>query len=152
MSRPASKAPKKEAVVAFKVEKELADILDKLPNKSDFIRKAIVAQLSMACPLCHGSGVLPKALHDYYAPLVDKLRPRPQPCASCGDTVPTTPDPGDLRPEDRERLEQFFHGGPIYCGACYQKAPPCDDCGWHIAPGQADEHHHGHQDEDSCRP
>lgn len=35
--------PPKTAVVAFKVEKELAELLDKLPNKSAFIRKAIAA-------------------------------------------------------------------------------------------------------------
>jgi len=41
----------KTAVVAFKVEAELADFLNKLPNKSAFIRKAIAAQMSMACPV-----------------------------------------------------------------------------------------------------
>jgi hypothetical protein len=51
----AQKTPK-TAVVAFKVEEELADFLNQLPNKSAFIRKAIAAQMSMACPLCHGTG------------------------------------------------------------------------------------------------
>jgi len=46
----------KREVVAFKVEEELAAILNKLPNKSAFIRKAIVSQLSMACPLCKARG------------------------------------------------------------------------------------------------
>ena len=52
-----SRKSPKTAVVAFKVEKELADLLDKLPNKSAFIRKAIAAQLGMACPAVqrHGS-------------------------------------------------------------------------------------------------
>ena len=35
--------PTKEKVVAFKVEPALAELLDKLPNKSAFIRKAIAA-------------------------------------------------------------------------------------------------------------
>ena len=35
-----------------KVESELAELLDKLPNKSAFIRNAIAAQLGVACPLC----------------------------------------------------------------------------------------------------
>ena len=38
----------KTAVVAFKVETELAELLNKLPNKSAFIRKAIAAQMKMA--------------------------------------------------------------------------------------------------------
>ena len=49
-------------------------------------------------------------------------------------------DPGALAREDRERLEQFFHGGPLYCDGCYDKAPACDDCGWHIAEDRAEEH------------
>jgi hypothetical protein len=56
-------------------------------------------------------------------------------------------DPGELSPEDRARLEQFFHGGPLYCDDCYEKAPPCDDCGWHIADAQARKHHHAASEE-----
>ena len=46
-----AKKNSKTSVVAFKVETELAEILNQLPNKSAFIRKAIVNQLDMACPL-----------------------------------------------------------------------------------------------------
>jgi hypothetical protein len=131
------KAPK-TAVVAFKVEAELAEFLNKLPNKSAFIRKAIAAQLSLACPLCNGTGVVPRGVHDHFAPLISQLSSRN--CDACGDELPLPRDPGDLAPEDRARLEQFFHGGPFYCDGCYDKAPTCDDCGWHIAPDQAAEH------------
>jgi hypothetical protein len=130
----------KREVVAFKVEEELAAILNKLPNKSAFIRKAIVSQLSMACPLCKGSGVLPKGLHDFVQPLLAKVMEL-RPCDGCGGEVSVVTDPGDLAAEDRHRLEQFFHGGPIYCDSCYETAPTCDDCGWHIAPAQAVQHH-----------
>ena len=54
----------KTKIVAFKVEEDLAEFLDKLNNKSDFIRKAILAQFSMACPLCAGSGVVARGIHD----------------------------------------------------------------------------------------
>jgi hypothetical protein len=132
---------RKSEVVAFKVEAELAEILNELPNKSAFIRKAIVAQLNMACPLCHGSGALPKGLRDHYAAMLPKLNSRS--CDSCGDKVAVLDrDPGELSPEDRSRLEQFFHGGPFYCDDCYEKAPACDDCGWHINPAQAKKHRH----------
>jgi hypothetical protein len=50
-------------------------------------------------------------------------------------------DAGDLAVEDRSRLEQFFHGGPLYCDGCYDKAPTCDECGWHIAGEEAVEQH-----------
>jgi hypothetical protein len=131
------KAPK-TAVVAFKVEKELAELLNKLPNKSAFIRKAIAAQLGMACPLCNGKGVVPRGLHDHYAPLLARLNSRH--CDGCGDELPLPRDAGDLSEEDRSRLEQFFGGGPLYCDGCYDKAPTCDDCGWHIAADRVTEH------------
>jgi len=57
----------KSQIVAFKVEEDLAEFLNKLPNKSAFIRKAIAAQLGMACPLCNGKGVVPRGVHDHYA-------------------------------------------------------------------------------------
>ena len=130
----------KTAVVAFKVEKELADILNQLPKKRAFIRKAIVAQLDMACPLCRGLGLLPKGLHDHFEPLLAQLSHRH--CEGCGtdESIPTA-DPGDLAAEARSRLEQFFHGGPFLCQPCYVKAPPCGECGWHITPDQTKKHH-----------
>lgn len=131
------KAPKTE-VVAFKVEPELAEFLNKLPNKSAFIRKAIAAQLKMACPLCHGSGVVSRGVHDHYAELLPKFRSRH--CAGCGEDLPIPDDPGELSHEDRRRLEQFFDGGPLYCDECYDKAPSCDDCGWHIDEEHIEEH------------
>jgi hypothetical protein len=133
-----SRKTPKTAVVAFKVEEELAEFLNKLPNKSAFIRKAIAAQMSMACPLCNGVGVVSRGVHDHYAPLIKKASSRS--CDGCGDKLPVPNDPGALAPEDRSRLEQFFHGGPLYCDDCYEKAPTCDDCGWHIAEDKVEEH------------
>ena len=75
------KSPKTE-VVAFKVEEELAEFLNKLPNKSAFIRKAIAAQLGMACPLCNGQGIVPRGVHDHYARLMVQFNSMH--CAGCG--------------------------------------------------------------------
>jgi hypothetical protein len=132
------KSPK-TAVVAFKVEEQLAEFLNKLPNKSAFIRKAIAAQLGMACPLCNGAGIVPRGVHDHYVPLLRQFNLRQ--CDGCGHEMSLPREPGDLSDEDRTRLEQFFHGGPLYCDGCYEKAPTCDDCGWHIAPERVAEHH-----------
>src|SRR5437764_769394 len=88
----------KTAVVAFKVEEELAEFLNKLPNKSAFIRKAIAAQLGMACPLCNGKGVVPRGVHDHYAPLLRKMNRSH--CEDCGDALALPHDPGDLDQED----------------------------------------------------
>src|SRR6267378_1146480 len=116
-----TRKPQKTEVVAFKVEKELADLLNKLPNKSAFIRKAIEAQLGRACPLCLGKGVVPRGVHDHYAPLLHKFSARN--CDSCGNSLNLPLDPGELADETRVRLEQFFLGGPLYCNGCYEKAP-----------------------------
>jgi hypothetical protein len=128
----------KTKVVAFKVEEELADFLNKLPNKSAFIRKAIAAQMSTACPLCNGAGFVTRGLHDHFAPLLRQHSSRS--CEGCGHELPLPRDPGDLSAEDRARLDQFFGGGPFYCDNCYEKAPTCDDCGWHIARDRVEEH------------
>src|SRR6266571_1208946 len=106
----------KTAVVAFKVEEELADFLNQLPNKSAFIRKAIAAQMSMACPLCHGSGQVTRWVHDHFVPLMNSLSARA--CDSCGTDVTLPEEPGALSSEDQTRLEQFFKGGPLYCDPC----------------------------------
>ena len=139
MPRRSTERPQKKTVVAFKVEEDLADLLNKLPNKSAFIRKAIEAQLGRACPLCHGKGVVPRGVHDHFAPLLKKLSSRH--CDGCGHDVALPDDPGELKDEDRARLEQFFLGGPLYCDGCFEKAPACNDCGWHIDPEKVDEHH-----------
>ena len=131
--------PQKTEVVAFKVEKELADLLNKLPNKSAFIRKAIEAQLGRACPLCNGKGVVPRGVHDHYLPLLKQLSARD--CDGCGSELHLPADSGELGDEARTRLGQFFLGGPLYCGGCYEKAPTCEDCGWHISPDRIAEHH-----------
>ncbi|MFO0842088.1 MAG: hypothetical protein U0797_06750 [Gemmataceae bacterium] len=133
-----SRKPPKTAVVAFKVEQALADLLNKLPNKSAFIRKAIAASLGVACPLCEGKGVVPRGVHDHYSPVLKRFAHRG--CDSCGDEIDLPKEAGDLTPEDRNRLEQFFLGGPLYCDGCYEKAPECGDCGWHISPDRAAEH------------
>ena len=73
----------KTKIVAFKVEEDLAEFLGKLKNKSEFIRKAILAQFSMECPLCTGSGVVPRGLHDHYKPVIQKENKHP--CSTVQD-------------------------------------------------------------------
>ena len=133
----ARKSPKSK-IVAFKVEESLADFLDNLPNKSDFIRKAILAQFGMTCPLCIGSGVVPRGLHDHFKPVIETHNTRP--CDKCKSvvTVPMTSE--GVAATDRKRVEQFLNGGPIYCTKCYPTVPACDDCGWHVPMEKVAEH------------
>lgn len=48
----------KETVISFKADASLLDALRAIPNRSEFIRAAILAALENHCPLCRGTGVL----------------------------------------------------------------------------------------------
>ena len=48
----------KADVLSFKVDVSLLDAMKGIPNRSEFIRNAIVAALDGACPLCRGTGIL----------------------------------------------------------------------------------------------
>jgi uncharacterized protein YbaR (Trm112 family) len=48
----------KSNLITFKVDDALAELLQGLPNRSEFIRAAILGALDSACPLCKGTGIL----------------------------------------------------------------------------------------------
>jgi len=48
----------KERIFTFKTDKEMADRLQQIPNRSEFIRKALIAAFKQCCPLCQGTGTL----------------------------------------------------------------------------------------------
>jgi len=51
------KNPKQE-IVTFKVDQSLLQALHEMPNRSEFIRRAILEALENVCPLCQGTGAL----------------------------------------------------------------------------------------------
>lgn len=52
------KTHKKPAIISFKVDAALAEALQSVPNKSEFIRNAILTALDNGCPLCQSTGIL----------------------------------------------------------------------------------------------
>lgn len=48
----------KENVVTFKADASLLEALRNVPNRSEFIRAAILSALANHCPLCRGTGLL----------------------------------------------------------------------------------------------
>jgi hypothetical protein len=48
----------KDEVITFKAAASLAEAIHRLPNRSEFIRAAVLAALDHACPLCQGTGIL----------------------------------------------------------------------------------------------
>lgn len=49
---------KKQGIITFKVDEELMEVMKDMPNRSAFIRQAVVTALGAICPLCNGSGML----------------------------------------------------------------------------------------------
>ncbi len=52
----------KGVVVSFRVDRHLAEVLDKLPDKSSYIRDVILRSFYETCPLCLGRGMVPEEL------------------------------------------------------------------------------------------
>ena len=48
----------KDEVITFKAGASLAGAIRRLPNRSEFIRAAILSAMEHACPLCQGTGIL----------------------------------------------------------------------------------------------
>lgn len=48
----------KPEIITFKVPESLKDAMKGIPNRSEFIRRAILMALDSVCPLCKGTGIL----------------------------------------------------------------------------------------------
>src|ERR1700761_7590265 len=105
MAKDKKEKTEKSQIVAFKVDEDLANFLDKLPNKSEFIRRAILAQFNMTCPLCTGSGVVPSGLHHHFEHVIEHHSTRP--CEKCKTPVAFPLSAAGLMPADKARVEQF---------------------------------------------
>ncbi|MFH1035662.1 MAG: ribbon-helix-helix domain-containing protein [Pseudomonadota bacterium] len=51
-------AAAKPEVISFKADEALLAAMKGIPNRSEFIRNAILAALDGVCPLCQGTGIL----------------------------------------------------------------------------------------------
>jgi len=57
---------KKQEVVTFKVDLPLYERIKNIPNRSEFIRKAILKSLGTVCPFCGGKGMLDPAQKSHW--------------------------------------------------------------------------------------
>lgn len=76
----------KQTVVSFRVDHHLAEVLNSLPDKSAFIRDAILRRFYTTCPFCQGKGVLPQAIAEWlqsHVPDVASVE-----CTCCHYTYP----------------------------------------------------------------
>lgn len=104
-------------LVSFKVDAELGDVLDNVPNRSDFIRKAILAQFQMICPLCTGKGVVPSGLGEHYGSVFREHREVI--CKSCGTKGQVPADRSAIPAAETQLWAWFFRGEPFLCGKCF---------------------------------
>lgn len=124
------RGPKKPVVLAIKVPEDLAEFLDRLPNKSEFVRQAILAQMQMACPLCDGLGFVARGIGDHYRPVLDRHQTKE--CGHCLASEVIQFELSSVPVDDRPRWEQFFQGGPYFCAACFADTEVCSCCGWRL--------------------
>ena len=48
----------KSEIITFKADASLSDAMKTIPNRSEFIRAAVLSALDNLCPLCSGTGIL----------------------------------------------------------------------------------------------
>ena len=56
----------KDQIITFKADEALVAAMEGIPNRSEFIRAAILAALDGPCPLCHGTGVLSSKQREHW--------------------------------------------------------------------------------------
>ncbi len=49
---------RKSEIITFKADESLREAMRGIPNRSSFIRNAVLAALENSCPLCRGTGLL----------------------------------------------------------------------------------------------
>lgn len=52
------KSTKRQEIITFKADESLLEAMSAIPNRSEFIRNAILQALKGTCPLCCGTGIL----------------------------------------------------------------------------------------------
>ena len=56
----------KPEIVTFKADHTLIEAMRGIPNRSEFIREAILSALDSSCPLCKGTGILTPAQREHW--------------------------------------------------------------------------------------
>ncbi|MBI9102769.1 MAG: CopG family transcriptional regulator [Spirochaetales bacterium] len=77
---------KKESVVSFKADDELAKLLQAMPNRSEFIRRALMQAMDSTCPLCQGSGIMTPSQRQHWDAFTNHHHVGVCP-SGCGETI-----------------------------------------------------------------
>ncbi len=58
---------KKEEIITFKVDRSLLGLLKAVPNRSEFIRSALLSAFDNVCPLCSGTGIMTPSKKEHWS-------------------------------------------------------------------------------------
>lgn len=73
----------KSEIISFKADSELSEAMKGIPNRSEFIRNAILMALDNSCPLCGGTGILTPAQKEHWADFA--IRHSVEQCDKCNE-------------------------------------------------------------------
>ena len=99
-------ASNKTVMVTFRVDRHLAEALDKLPDRSAFIRDALRRSFHAQCPACGGEGRVDCDAADWLREVLTGQGARQ--CSCCGTAYP--PSAASCETEEGEAL--CAHCGP----------------------------------------
>jgi hypothetical protein len=92
---------KKEGVITFKVSEDLLKVIKNIPNRSDFIRNAIMTVLDSVCPLCNGTGLLTPKQKEHWDCFAEHHVVKR--CSDCDELILECDQGSDARKIDPER-------------------------------------------------
>jgi hypothetical protein len=72
---------RKQEIITFKADEPLCRAMLGIPNRSEFIRAAILSALDSVCPLCKGSGILTPDQRKHWVEFAEKHAV--EECADC---------------------------------------------------------------------
>jgi len=75
---------RKAEIVTFQADAALTEAMKGLPNRSEFIRSAVLAALDNVCPLCNGTGLLTAGQKRHWNEF--SLDHMVQKCSECKET------------------------------------------------------------------
>jgi len=102
---------KKEGIITFKVSEDLLEVIKNIPNRSDFIRKAIMTALDSVCPLCNGTGLLTPKQKKHWERFAEHHAVKR--CSDCDELIIECDKGSDTRKVAPERRLGPGEGGSI---------------------------------------